>query len=71
MLQYWFASKEHDRVQKVNAVKALYERLEIKKITTDSMHEFHKKAMTHLQAIEGDKSGLKQFAAMLLQRESR
>ena len=30
------------------------------------MHKYHKK-LTHLQAIEGDKSGLKQFAAMLLQ----
>ena len=69
-LQFWFSSKEHDRAQKVNAVKALYEQLEIKKVTTDSIHEFHQKAMTHLKAIDGDKSGLEQFAAMLLQRES-
>ena len=69
-LQHWFSSKEYDGTQKVKAVKALYERLEIKKITTDLMHEYHQKAMTHLQAIEGDKSGLEQFAAMLLERES-
>ena len=69
-LQHWFSSKEYDGTQKVKAVKALYERLEIKKITTDLMHEYHQKAMTHLEAIEGDKIGLEQFAAMLLQRES-
>ena len=51
-------------------MKALYNLLEIKKITTDSIHEYHQKAMSHLHAIEGDKSGLEQFAAMLLQRES-
>ena len=70
MLQYWFASKEHDGAQKVKAVKALYERLEIKKITTDLMREYNQQAMTHLQVIQGDKSVLEQFAAMLLQRES-
>ena len=69
-LQYWFGSIEYDGTQKVKAVKALYEDLEIKKITTDLMHEYHQKAMTHLHTIEGDKSGLEQFAAMLLQRES-
>ena len=51
-LQHWFSSKEYDGTQKVKAVKALYERLEIKKITTDLMHEYHQKAMTYLQAIE-------------------
>lgn len=69
-LQHWFSSKQHDAVEKVKAVKALYKELSIQTITTDLMHEYHQKAMTHLQEIEGDKSGLEQFAAMLLQRES-
>jgi len=69
-LQYWFASKEYDGVKKVNAVKALYECLDIKKITTDLIHEYHQQAITHLETIEGDKSGLEQFASMLLKRES-
>ena len=69
-LQYWFASKEYDEIQKVNAVKRLYECLEIKKITTDLIHEYHQQAMTHLETIEGDKSGFEQFAAMLIQRQS-
>ena len=69
-LQYWFASKEYDGTQKVQAVKALYESLEIEKITTDLIYEYHQHAMTHLKAIEGDKGGLEQFASMLLQRES-
>ncbi len=69
-LQHWFASKEYEGKQKVKAVKALYECLEIKKITTDLMHEYHQQAITHLQKIEGDKSGLEQFAAMLLKREN-
>jgi len=69
-LQHWFASKEYDGVQKVEAVKALYESLEIKRITIQLIHEYHQQAMNHLQAIEGDKTGLEQFAAMLLQRES-
>ncbi len=69
-LQYWFASKEYEGTQKVKAVKVLYESLEIKKITTDLIHEYHQQAMNHLKAIEGDKGGLEQFAAMLLQRES-
>ena len=34
-LEYWFASKEYEGKQKIKAVKALYESLEIKKITTD------------------------------------
>ncbi len=69
-LEYWFASKEYEAKQKIKAVKALYESLEIKKITTDLMYEYHQKAMTHLQVIEGTKIGLEQFAAMLLKRES-
>ena len=69
-LQYWFASKKYDGVQKVNAVKAIYECLDIKKITTDLIHEYHQQAIAHLKTIEGDKSGLEQFASMLLQRES-
>ena len=39
-------------------------------MTANLMHQYHQQAMTHLQAIEGDKSGLEQFAAMLLERES-
>lgn len=69
-LQHWFSSKEHDAIEKVKAVKGLYEDLNIQKITTDLMHEYHQKAMSHLEELEGDKRGLEQFAAMLLQRES-
>lgn len=69
-LQHWFCSKEHDAAEKVNAVKALYKALDIPKITTDLMHEYHQKAMSHLEEIKGEKTGLEQFAAMLLQRES-
>ena len=68
-IKYWFSSKDHDGAQKLKAVKAIYEDLEIKKITTKLIHNYHQQAMTHLQEIEGDKSGLEEFSAMLLKRE--
>ena len=69
-LQYWFSTKKHNDQEKVNAVKSIYTELKIPDLTKALMHKYHDTALVHLDVIQGDKSGLKQFANSLLERES-
>lgn len=69
-LEQWFSSKEFDAQEKVQAVKAIYADLQIEQQTTEKMQSYYEIAMQHLSAVSGDKTGLEQFANMLMVRES-
>lgn len=68
-LKHWFSSKEFDAEEKMLAVKSIYTELQIERQTKEKMQAYYEVAMKHLSAIPGDKTGLEQFANMLMVRE--
>jgi geranylgeranyl diphosphate synthase type II len=61
------------RVEKVEAVKSIYEYLGVKTLAEAEMQKYYEKALTHLNEIPCNptkKEQLKYFAENLMQRES-
>lgn len=72
-LQKWITGTDHNSVQKVAAVKAIYDSLEVKKLAESQMEEFVRKALNALSKISVESSRkelLKNFAEQLLVREN-
>lgn len=73
LLNYYFSGKDFDLTEKVNAVKSLYDRLSIKKITENEMNHYFEKAILHINLINTDnnrKANLIKLAEKLMIRES-
>ena len=71
-LHAWINKKEFDRTAKVNAVKHIYEQLEIKALTERAIQRYFDKAYQALEAIDipaDRKNNLKEFADYLYHRD--
>lgn len=71
-LYHWISLKEFNASEKVNAVKNIYETLQIRKQAEQEMNRFYELALQHLseiKAIESKKQELKAFAQALMNRE--
>ena len=69
-LKQYFQTKEKSKA-KVDAVKTIFIALEIPQLTTDLMHEYHNRAMQHLDAIDSaNKAPLLAFSKKLMDRIS-
>ena len=72
-LEHWYASKDFDESEKVNAVRALFDDLNIRFETEQMMDQFYREALQNLDALKFDagyKNELVYMAAALMQRES-
>jgi geranylgeranyl diphosphate synthase type II len=72
-LQLWMHTTAVDPIEKVEAVKSIYEYLGVKTLAETEMHKYYEKALTHLNEIpcnQSKKEQLKYFAESLMQRES-
>jgi geranylgeranyl diphosphate synthase type II len=72
-LERWYASKDFDESDKVNAVRALFDDLNIRHETEQMMDQFYREALRNLDTISFDpayKNELVNMAAALMQRES-
>ncbi len=71
-LNKWLKSKDFNNEEKVNAVKAIYDELNIKKLTEDKMNEYFEKAFQNLDdlgAPSEKKVIIKDFFNFLINRE--
>lgn len=72
-LQLWMHTTDVDAVEKVEAVKSIYEYLGVKSLAESEMQKYYEKALSHLNEIpcnQTKKEQLKYFAENLMQRES-
>jgi geranylgeranyl diphosphate synthase type II len=72
-LQLWMHTTDVDAVEKVEAVKSIYEYLGVKALAEAEMQKYYEKSLTHLNEIpcnQNKKEMLKHFANNLMQRES-
>lgn len=72
-LNYWVLASEFDKEQKVEAVTAIYNQLDIKTQAEAKMNEYFEKgleALKQLSVSEEKKIPLYEFAAYLMERES-
>jgi geranylgeranyl diphosphate synthase, type II len=72
-LDHWISTNDPDLTEKVNAVKAIYDRLEVRKLAELEMTRFAEKALWALDQVSVEpfkKEGLQSFAEQLLVRES-
>lgn len=72
-LQLWMHTTNVDPVEKVEAVKSIYEYLGVKALAEAEMQKFYLKGLTHLNQIpcnQNKKDQLINFAENLMQRES-
>nr|WP_321407172.1 polyprenyl synthetase family protein [uncultured Carboxylicivirga sp.] len=70
-LQNWIHVESFDREQKINAVRSIYNQLNIDKIAKDKMHEYFQLALKSLEKVNGKesmKSELRDFAIKLIER---
>ncbi|HET8860801.1 polyprenyl synthetase family protein [Marivirga sp.] len=51
-LNKWLAASDFDKEEKVNAVKSIYDKLNIKKLTEAKMNEYFKKAFQNLEDLD-------------------
>lgn len=71
-LYHWISLKEFNASEKVNAVKNIYETLQIRKQAEQEMNRFYELALQHFSEIKADenkKQELKAFAQALMNRE--
>lgn len=71
-LEYWLASENHDKQQKVEAVKAIYDQLQIATLTESSMNSYFDKAFEALEGLNVSierKALLKGLMEFLIARE--
>jgi geranylgeranyl diphosphate synthase type II len=72
-LQLWMHTTDVDAMEKVEAVKSIYEYLGVKGLAEAEMQKFYEKSLTHLNQIPCNsikKHQLTKFAENLMQRES-
>ncbi len=71
-LKEWLNKSEFNPTQKIEAIKTIFQKLNIKEIAEKKMHEYHQIAMTHFAALsiaDEKKEALLTFAESLLVRE--
>lgn len=71
-LQYWLEQENFDPVEKVSAVKAIYDQLEIQAFTKEKMDFYFQKGFEALSKVnlpKEKKASLKRFAEQLINRE--
>ncbi len=72
-LKFWISQKEFDKEEKVKAVTAIYNKLNIKTLTESKMNEYFQQGLQSLEKMQTDdfrKAFLKGFIEKLMQRES-
>lgn len=72
-LKRWIAAKDFDRQEKIKAVTNLYNKLGIDQMAKAKMEEYYQKALLALDKVnipEEKKTELRQYAAMLVNRNS-
>jgi geranylgeranyl diphosphate synthase type II len=72
-LENWLAQKKFNKTKKVNAVKAIYDNLDIPRLTERKINNYFKKGFSKLGDLNCSadaKQTLVQFAEQLIQRES-
>ena len=65
-----YTSSDINPTEKIERVKAIYATLKIEDSTLEMIDDYYQKAMQNLSKVNGDKSELEAFAAMLKVRES-
>jgi len=71
-LNEWLHAQDFNNDEKVNAVKAIYDELNIKKLTEDKMNEYFEKAFQNLEDLDApseNKLVIKDFFNYLINRE--
>jgi len=71
-LNEWLQAQDFNNDEKVNAVKAIYDELNIKKLTEDKMNEYFEKAFQNLEDLDAPsekKLVIKDFFNYLINRE--
>lgn len=71
-LNKWLKAKDFNNEEKVNAVKSIYDELNIKKLTEDKMNEYFEKAFQNLEDLDAPtekKVMIKEFFNFLINRE--
>lgn len=71
-LKHWLSIQDFDKQQKVNAVKSIYDQLNIKTLTEKKMNEYFEagfKSLEELPVDEDQKSVLRTFTKQLIDRE--
>ncbi len=71
-LMYWLTLQDFDQQAKVNAVKDIYDQLNIRALTEAKMNDFFKAGFSSLQELEveeGRKNKLRTFTEQLINRE--
>ena len=72
-LNHWLQLKKFNTIQKVNAVKKIFDTLHIQKTTEEEIHQHFQQALSHLQQVncnEKKKEKLRLYATELMMRES-
>jgi geranylgeranyl diphosphate synthase type II len=72
-LQLWMHTTDADAIEKVEAVKSIYEYLGVKALAETEMQKYYERSLLHLNEIpcnDNKKEQLKHFAEKLMQRES-
>lgn len=70
-LEMWLNVTEENNREKVNAVRAIYDKLNIRELSQDLMNDYFNKAISALEIIRADnklKDDLKEFAINLIDR---
>lgn len=71
-LQHWLGAQEFDKQEKVNAVKTIYDQLNIRALTEAKMNEYFEAGFACLQQLPvaaSQMQHIRQFAEQLIQRE--
>lgn len=71
-LKDWLSREEFDKAEKVAEVKAIYDALNIRELTTDKINSYFSAGLGYLQQIGGNpdkREALRQFTRQLMQRE--
>lgn len=71
-LQDWLSARDFDKTEKVAAVTAIYDQLEIRSKTEEKINSYFSKGFDALQQLGGDpvqKKGLTDFVQQLIERE--
>lgn len=71
-LQHYFSSTDFNQEEKFEAVKGLYEKLNLKTITEDLMNAYYNEAQSHLNSIKLDDQNKKQLIELtngIMQRD--
>ena len=71
-LHYWLRATNYNQNDKIEAVKAIFDKLKVRKSAEEAMQQFYEQAFVHLEAINIDKSRKKlllELVDLLMKRE--